>query len=187
MRDGIFKSLPIPPAWRRLLRRCDREADRGFRAEKAAEDALRHELRAGLPASSIKALRKLLRDTEGMFPGFGGLPLSLGDPLHQSPLEQDIQSHLARQWAAGRSGERLIEAAVRAALRRCAEQYLRQFEQHLGPVDRAAAKATLAAAQAACQLVVPMLAQEVLGHSPPSRASRQQKIDLDENLLGGRT
>lgn len=185
MRDGIFKSLPMPPVWRRLLRRCDREADRGMRDEEAAKDALRHDLRAGLTTSGINALRKLLRDTQGMFPGFGELPFAFGDALHQSALERDIQSQLARHWAAGNSGEHLVESAVRATLQRCSDQFLRQFEQHLGPTDRAAATATLAAAKAACQAAIPLVTQEVLGLAAPVRTARQ-KIDLDENLLGGR-
>lgn len=183
MRDGIFKSLPMPSAWRRLLRLCDRQADRGVHTDDAAVVALRRDMRAELSPGCLSALRDLLNNQQLPFPGFGSLPAVLSDAVQQTAVERRLYDQLQRLWETGRSGANLVVPALQAALTSWAQQHLRQLEQHLGPGDRTKASATLAAAEFSCSTAIPKVTQELLGQVPPARVSSRPAVDLDEDLL----
>jgi hypothetical protein len=140
-------------------------------------------MRAELSPTCISALRELLNSQQMPFPGFGSLPTVLSDAVQQTAVERRLYDHLQRLWESGKSGVNLVVPALHAAMTSWTQQHLRQFEQHLGPSDRAKATATLAAAEFSCSSAIPKVTQELLGQVPPTRIARRQTVDLDEDLL----
>ncbi len=49
MRDGIHRTLPIPPSWQRVVKFADRAADREKRLEDALKNAIFEDFRRFIP------------------------------------------------------------------------------------------------------------------------------------------
>src|ERR1700675_3432315 len=60
MRDDIHKSAPVPNQWRRLMRQCAREADRGPRTQASAVAALLADAHQEFASAFISGLSALV-------------------------------------------------------------------------------------------------------------------------------
>lgn len=137
MRDGIWKSLDLPNAYRRVARFCQQEATRGETARKGAEEALKTELKNLLSPNFLRDLRR--RTNEPSLLDALGDPLTAVDALEQATAT--ALRHLDATKAPGDRPQQALEIAIKDHLekhiRQCEEQYARDTD----PEAAVAAKA----------------------------------------------
>lgn len=183
MRDGIFKSLPMSPAWRHLGTLCSRSADRGANASAAAVTALLRDSRKELSRPFLTALRRFLSAEQLPLFTEAPSPFVFQDVAQETPLERHVHEHMARLWEAGERGKDLVTQALQEALIDWAQQNVREIDAHIGGERRSDARATLEAIASACGAALPDVVQELVhGPSPLPRRPSRPAIDPDEDL-----
>ena len=182
MRDGIFKDLPMPRAWRSLMRAAVRPAERGDTARRFAERALDRDVNQELP-SVARVLDRVGGTGQGTLPGFEA-PLASGHTSDDqcSPLERSIAAAGRRLESEGVRGSDLKQQALQEGLNEWTERRLRQMEQHGLAKAGTAAWPTLRAARAAVTSVLPEMMQRVLSGTRNKSPAARQGVDLDEDL-----
>ena len=69
MRDGIYKGLPVSRDWKRLLRWCEREADRGRATVAAAVLAIERDFHREVSRTLVVQLCEAADSARSMLPG----------------------------------------------------------------------------------------------------------------------
>jgi hypothetical protein len=185
MRDGIFKSLNIGRRWKSFMLCCGREADWGSRADQAAGNALRADLRAELSEAFVAILRRHMQDRQPGIPGIGSDFLSWGDVGGCSSLERLVHTHVSRFSESGMTGHDAVELGIPFALKEWNGQRLRQVEQQLTANECRDARPALREARRALDAQSVMLGSEIMGHAVRPRATRV-RIDMDNEDLSSR-
>ncbi len=186
MRDGIYKGLKMGRGWRSLLKHCEREADRGPRAQQAAVSALDRDLRRNVQAATLRGLRSIANDMSRFLPGLSPHdPRSSSDtPVNASPLEDTVWRHFRRVLSEGGQGDDAVRRAVRDALGEWKERCIRQVqEQCLSHPSRNTQKILAAAQDALNAANCDEISRRFVSGEKISKMARKQ-IDLDEDLVG---
>lgn len=184
MRDGIFKNLPLPGAWRSLMRACGRAAERGETAQRFAQRALERDANQELAPSLPQRLDRLAGSAQGTLPGFETpLDATLDKAgAHGSPFEQSIFSQMRRLEREGVRGGAMKEQAVEGAVRDRIDRRMRQIEQHGLINGGAEALPIINAARTALGSVARPFAERLLSGGPSTASSARRPLDLDEDL-----
>lgn len=182
MRDGIFKDLPLPRAWRSLMRAAVRPAERGEVARRFAEKALARDINQELP-SVTRLLSQIVGNRQGTLPGFEA-PAAPGHAPggHPSPLEQSIVAAGRRLESEGMRGSALKQQAVLEGVLDRVERRMRHIEQHGLTKGGAEVWPVLRAARAALMSVAPEVTQRLLSGASSTGSAARRPVDLDEDL-----
>jgi hypothetical protein len=179
MRDDIHRRLPLPRAWKRVLKACSRDAEAGDRPNLVAQ-AAGSELRQLRPTVLDECRRALATSEASLFPGESFQPAC--DP--RSPIEASYfrecaalaDQRLSPEDAAGRALARALQDRVGAVAREVRAQasvdFPRDCPKPLGRLGEAARAADLEG----------LARRHVAGEAPP-RAARLH-LDLDADLRG---
>lgn len=173
-------------AWRTLLRRCERQADRGEPALRAAERALDLDARDELSPAFLQGLRKLVSASDLMLPGIGAFAQvraarDIGGT--GSTLEEAMLNHARRFEQAGLRGDDLVQRALEQVLAFRAESRGRQIESHALVRGGSQARPAIQAMRRALGAVdCNSMATRVLSGEAPVMLSRRLAVDADEDL-----
>ena len=148
MRDGIYKDLPLPPAWQRFFKSCSLEAERGKTAEARLLRAVWRDFKSEVATAFLENARKRVDIGSSLLPSFTAFEpdiscVDLGG--RNSPYENEILARIRLCESAGAKGSALWSAAISAAAEYYTECRFRQCEQHCLIEGGSSAKATLAA------------------------------------------
>ena len=130
MRDGIYKGLTLPRRWRTLLRRCEREADRGSRAGTAALAAVEGDLRSHVSPATVRTLLSLATSAAVPLPGFSTWGSDLRNMAGQTPLADLLLRHFYRTLSTGARGPQVVHDSICDALREWGTRHLHHVEEH---------------------------------------------------------
>lgn len=182
MRDGIFKDLPLPRAWRSLMRAAGRPAERGETARRFAEKALARDLNQEVPSVS-RVLDQLAGNGQKTLPGFEA-PAALGHARGElrSPLEQAIVAAGRRLESEGVHGSALKQQSLSEGINEWAERRLRHIEQHGLAKAGSQAWPALSAAREAVTSAISPVTQSVLSGTSSASSAVRRPVDLDEDL-----
>jgi hypothetical protein len=182
VRDGIFKDLPMPRAWRSLMRAAVRPAERGDTARRFAEKALTRDINQELP-SVTRLLDQMVGNGQGTLPGFEAPAALIHIPgAHPSPMEQSIVAAGRRLESEGVRGSALKQQALHEAMSDWAERRLRHIEQHGLVKSGTEAWPALRAARVAVMSVLPEVTQRLLSGTAGTGSAARRPVDLDEDL-----
>ena len=176
----------MPPAWRTLLRRCERQAERGEPALRAAESALEKDARREISLAFLRGLRKLASESVSMLTGsvaflnvraardIGGT----GSSLEEATL------NCARQFEqAELRGVELVRRALEQAFAFRGESRGREMEAHaLLKAGRQARPVIQAMRRAQGAVDCRAMASRILSGEGPVSSSRRPPVDADEDL-----
>jgi len=176
----------MPPSWRTLLRRCERQAERGEPALRAAERALGMDAREELSPAFLRGLRKRVAESDLMLPGVGGIAQvraareigGTGTPLEEATL------NCARRFEqAGLQGIGLMQRALEQALAFRGQWRERQIEAHALMKGGSEARPIVQAVRDALGAVdCHTLSSHILSGEGPGTPSRRPPVDADEDL-----
>jgi len=190
VRDGIYKDLPQPRAWKGLLRSCTREAERGDPANHRASRAVAADCDIEITASFLRRFRRRADDAALQLPGVGsfdGIASSRDIGGENTPLENLMIEHARRLERGGITGDHLTTEAMTAALEDWKERRFRHMAQHCVTKAGDGARPTLAAVRQAldAQDLRGFVARRLAGERAASPAAARP-IDLDEDLANPR-
>ncbi len=134
MRDGIHRTLPIPPSWQRVVKFADRAADRGKRLEDALKNAIFEDFRRFIPKRVRKRLIAAAEAVADVLPnlrsaGIPGSAAEFGGPPN-SVIDAALTS-LRRELDNGASPNDAVSKATTVACQQDIQNRLRQIEQNL--------------------------------------------------------
>jgi len=186
MRDGIYKDLPMQSWWRTVLRRCERQAERGEPALRAAERALEKDVREELSPTLLRGLRRLAVESSATLTGsvaFANVRAARDIGGTGSPLEESTLN-CARQFErAGLRGDDLMKRALEQAIARRAEARVRQIEAHALVKGGGEARSIIQAVRRALGAAdCGTIASRILSGERPVTSSRRPPVDADEDL-----
>lgn len=188
MRDGIYKGLKLGRRWSTLLRRCQREADRGSRTESAALAALEGDFRRDVSWATVRELSSVGTSAASLLPGFSP-PRRVLQPggrrlAGRTPFEDVVWRHFHRVISTGVRGEDAVHNGLRDALREWSTRRFRHVQEHYLTEAGNEAREVLDAAEGALKAVdCDEIAARLIRKEKAPRRERRQ-IDLDEDLLG---
>lgn len=172
MRDGIWKTLELPKAWRRVARLCEREATRGDAARKAALRALVQDLKRQLNPRLLRELQQL-----GEFLPFNHEGL-IGDTLEHELLAAVRHFRQSDPTPGGleRALAHVIQEHLAKYIRQCTERYASDPDPTA--LDTAKAFADTAAALPIDEIARALIAGEEIPVDPV-----HSEIDIDDDDL----
>jgi len=189
MRDGIYKGLKLGRRWSTLLRRCEREADRGSRIETAALAALEGDLRRDVSLATVQELSSFASSFSSLLPGFSPNDLVRRSngymAVARTPFEDVVWRHLQRLTSDGVRGDEAVYHGVRDAVHEWGTRCLRHVTEHYLAEAGNEAQSVLRAAEGAIKAVnCDEIAARLIRGEKAARPKKHQ-IELDEDLLGG--
>ncbi len=131
MSDGPHKSLPMPPAWKRVAERADNGAFESDEISKALIPALEHDCRSEMSPELVDGVRSIIHDQDASLfksdvrPQLEALRTDAGCGIGHSLLDNLIQ--LSPEGFADFNG---LARAMADALADRAERRSRQVEEH---------------------------------------------------------
>jgi hypothetical protein len=186
MRDGIYKDLPLPRAWRRLVRACARPAEQGGTTRRLAEQALQGDALRELSPSFLSTLDRFCGQSTPTLPGIAtALSISTARELGGcgSVLEQSVLAHAQQLERQGVHGEELGRQAVAGGLVAWQDRQYRHIEQHgLSKAGAEARPLLRAARQALDEADKTAVAQRIVSGSTHTAPKARQPVDIDEDL-----
>jgi hypothetical protein len=185
MRDGIWKDLPMSSSWRTLVRRCEREADRGEPAVHAAGRALEIDAQQELSPAFLRQFTTLARRSSEMLPNIGSFEhvASARDiDGTGSPLEESVLNSARRLEATGLSGDALVQRALEQSLALRSSARIRQIEEHCVVKAGSQARPIVQAARRAVAAIEHSgMVRRILSGEGPMKLPRPS-LDADEDL-----
>jgi hypothetical protein len=181
MRDDIHRRLPLPRAWKRVLKACSREAEAAERPALLAQ-AAGSELRQLRPAVVDEVRRALATGEDSLFPGESFQPACEPRSAIEASLLRECAAiadqRLSVEEATGRALTRALVDRVSAVGREVRAQgnidFPRDCPTLLGRFGEAARSADLEG-----------LARRHLAGEPPPRTAKL-RLNLDADLRAGR-
>lgn len=179
MRDDIHRRLPLPRAWKRVLKACSRDAEAGDRPTLLAQ-AAGSELRQLRPAV-LDEVRRAFADSEGsLFPRESFRPsCEPRSPIEASLLRECVaiaDQRLSAEEAIGRALTRALAERVGAVGREVRAQGNVDFPRDCSTLVRRFG-------EAAQSVDLEGLARRHVAGEAPPRATKL-RLDLDADLRG---
>lgn len=186
MRDGIYKGLALGRPWKRLLRWCEREADRGARTENAAVHALEQDFRREVSADLIRELKVTAASLRSVLPGLFDADLAQYSTLmnrDRTPFEDVLTRSFARNAMEGHVGQELERRAVADAVCEWKRRHLKLIQEYyLGEAGETGSRDVLSALRTALDLAdADTIAARALRGEKPVRMPPRH-VDADEDL-----
>jgi K+-sensing histidine kinase KdpD len=183
MSDGPHKSLPMPPAWKRVAERADNAAFESDEIRKALIQALEHDCRTEMSPALLDDVRSLIEGQDASLfksdvrPQLEALRTDAGYGIGNRLLNNLIQ--LSPQ---GEADFNLLARAMADALEDHAERRSRQVEEHYQRKSTAsrAHNTRERMAQSISGSPIEALARQIFKIEAPSKARstlRQQGLD----------
>lgn len=184
MRDGIYKGLKLGRRWSTLLKKCEREADRGARTETAALSALESDVRRGVSPATVQELSSIANSISSLLPGFSSHELRRTHTnAARTPLEDAVWRHFHRVTSEGLGGDEAVHHTLCDAAREWGTRRFRQVQEHYLAQAGNAAQDVLGAAERAISAVnCDEIAARLIRGEKPVRP-KKSPVTLDENLL----
>ena len=131
MRDGIYKTLPVPRWWKSVLRSCERDAERGETLCRLAERATESDALRELTPKFLNQLMQIVSLDESSFPGMCQLQeirevRGLGGM--NTPLENDLLAKTRRMQESG--VQHPVERALEDSLLERQQSMYRHAQSH---------------------------------------------------------
>jgi hypothetical protein len=186
MRDGIYKGLTLGRPWKRLLRWCEREADRGTRSESAAVNALERDFTREVSTDLIHRIQATAGSLNSLLPGLFSADLPQYASLtnrDRTPFEDILTKCFARNATAGHFGAELEQRSVSDGISEWKRRHYKLIQEHyLAEAGETASRDVLAAVRSALDSAdVALIANRVLRGEKPSRVPLK-RVDPDEDL-----
>jgi len=180
------RTCPCRGRGQSLLRRCERQAERGEPAVRAAERAVEIDAREELSPTFLRGLKKLAAVSDSMLPGigaFGQVRAARDIGGTGSPLEETVLNCARRFEQTGLRGVALVQRALEQALAFRGDSRGRQLEAHALVKGGIQARPIIQAARRALGAVdCNTMASRILSGEGPVRSSRRPPVDADEDL-----
>ncbi|ABI76425.1 hypothetical protein HNE_0288 [Hyphomonas neptunium ATCC 15444] len=186
MRDGIYRSLPMPRRWKVVFKMCEREAERKRYAPEAAKRAIETDFRQGLSGGYLRRLEAAVGDALRQLPGMRILPKQSDLGGSNNALERELlaNSTILITIPSAASAREIVLQALSLTVDHKRNAQLRELSRHAfenGANGRAAA-ASLRSALAAID--PPVTAQRILEQAPALKGPLRPSVELDEALDG---
>lgn len=184
MRDGIYRSLPMPSRWRSLFKMCEREAEREQYAPAQAQRALETDFRQGLGPSFLRRLEAAIEVALRQLPGVRALPAQGELGGSNTAIERQLLANAAGLLAASDdvSARQITLDALSQTVEHQRDAQLREACRHAyenGVNGRIAATALRAAL---AQIDPVDTARRLHERAPAHRGPMRPSIELDEAL-----
>ena len=188
MRDGLFRSAPVPKTWKKFGRRVSREADYGPRSSEAMEEALRIDAKP----LKVKIQQFMIQNDLPSLIGEDYLLRSFLDKLDpSSQLEKDFKNAVLYKYSKRSSHgiNSIFRDSFAYALARYRDAMISEFKGHALKKcrnDIVSFKNGVRALDAASDGVnIPEIAMDcIFNTNKRNRIIKKKKFDYDENLLG---
>ena len=186
MRDGIYKTLPVPRWWKKVLRSCERESERGETLQRAAASAIEKDALMEITLKFLKGLKQVIASDEASFPGFGNLQ-SVRDVRElggmNTPLENDVLAKARQLEKNGLRGQDIFLESCIQSFKQRQESIFRQAQQHyLYHVGKEAGPYLSILRDAQATVPVEDLAKRLLNgkRGPVQKIHRGINVDFDD-------
>lgn len=184
MRDGIYRSLPMPRRWKVVFKMCEREAERERYAPEAAQRAIETDFRQGLGARFLRRLEDAITAALNQLPGLRDLPGQRELGGSNTAIERNLLANAAGLVAKSDAGAapQIMQEALSQAIEHQCEAQLREASRHAyengvnGRVTAAALRAAFGSIDSADT------ARRLLQGAPARRGRLRPDVDLDEAL-----
>lgn len=184
MRDGIYKSLPMPRRWKVVFKMCEREAEREQYAPAAAQGAIETDFRQGLGPSVLRRLEAAIEVALRQLPGMRALPAQGELGGSNTALERQILANAASMIAnpQGVTARQIMQEVLSQTVEHQRDAQLREATRHAHE-NGANGRVTAAALRSAFAQIDPnATAQRMLEGAPAHRGPLRPGVDLDEAL-----
>lgn len=184
MRDGIYRSLPMPRRWKVVFKMCEREAERDQYAPAAAQRAIETDFRQGLGTSFSRRLEAAIEVTLHQLPGMRALPPQGELGGSNTALERQLLANAAGMLTSpeGGSARQIMQEALRQTIEHQRDAQLREATRHAHE-NGANGRVTAGALRSAfAQIDSGATAQRMLERAPAHRGPLRPGVDLDEAL-----
>lgn len=184
MRDGVYKSLPMPRPYKDLARACEREAERGDVARRLAAKAIEYDIRNELPSGFLTRLSRMADEVGTGLPGVSALAACGGSRDaggRNGALANDGVTHAQRLALDGYSGRELVGRALAEGARDRLDSRIRQIGEHYVSEEMRPTAEAIADALRTVDLK-DLTTRHLDGRSMEGGQPSRTLIDLDEDL-----
>ncbi len=184
MRDGIYRSLPMPRRWKSLFKMCEREAERDRYAPEAAQRAIETDFRQGIGASFLRRLEVAVEAALRQLPGTRALPTQAELGGSNSAIERQLLANAAGMLVAsdGVNARAVMQEALSQTVDHQRKAQLREARRHAFE-NGVNGRITAAALTAAVEHIDPSAtARRLLERAPAYRGRLRPEVELDEAL-----
>ena len=185
MIDGIHKTLSLSKHWKRVLRLCNRPADRGEPARKAVEHALLTECSAAMSPRFKRNFLEFLKESESLLPGIEIIhekDSSWVPGGNDNPFRETISKGLKLGIHKKFSGINLAEFSLVSAIGDWGARHRRQLEQHCLKNGGKISNPIFKAISDAFSVDLFKLSKLLLSGEKMDKQAVIRPIDLDEDL-----
>jgi len=184
MRDGIYRSLPMPRRWKSLFKMCEREAERDRYAPEAAQRAIETDFRQGLGTGFLRRLEAATNAALQQLPSVRALPAQADLGGTNTAIERQLISNVAQILSNSEqmnTRDIMLDALSQTVDHQLNAQ-LREARRHAfqnGVNGRVTATALGAAARHVDRVET---ARRLLDGAPAHRGPLRPAVELDEAL-----
>jgi len=187
MRDGIYKSLPIPRWWKRALHSCEREAERGETLHRLVERAIETDARKEITPRFLKQLMRVISLDESLLPGLGQLQ-NIRDSRElggmNMPLENGVLAKARILYNRGhRDQDMLVEALSECFFQREESIYSQAQPLYLKKYGKGAGAFLSAFRDAQKNAPVRTIANRIIKGERRPNSKMRRPIDVDSDDL----
>lgn len=184
MRDGIYRSLPMPRRWKVVFKMCEREAERERYAPEAAQRAIETDFRQGIGAGFLRRLESAIESALRQLPGVRALPAQAELGGSNTALERQLLANAAGMMATsnGESARQITLDSLGHAVEHQRDAQLREASRHAYE-NGANGRVTAAALRSALAQIDPAAtARRLHEQAPAHRGPLRPGVELDEAL-----
>ncbi len=189
MRDDIHKSAPVPQHWKKVMRLCAREADRGPRAQASVVAALLADVHQELSSTFISSLLAVVTPEQGgLFANRERIDSAVDLAGDGSVLEEQVVESINRHFESeGRNKAAMLRALGEVLLERIEARDRAMTGHWLKCGDAHAHAAIQAMKSAASAINVNQITARIVEQDRPlTPKTSTGQLDLDEDLLSSR-
>ena len=184
MRDGIYRSLPMPRRWKSLFKMCEREAERDRYAPQAAQRAIETDFRQGIGTGFLRRLEAAVDASLRQLPGVRALPAQADLGGSNTAIERQLLANVAGMLVTsdGVSARGIMLKALSQTVDHQCNAQLREARRHAFD-NGVNGRVTAAALAAAVGHIDPAdTARRLLERAPAHRGPLRPEVELDEAL-----
>lgn len=186
MRDGIYRSLPMPRRWKSLFKMCEREAERDRFAPEAAQRAIETDFRQGIGTGFLRRLEAAVEAALHQLPGFRVLPGHADLGGSNTAIERQLLANTAGMLVRsdGANARGIMQEALSQTVDHQRNAQLREASRHAFE-NGVNGRVTAAALREAVGRIDPAdTARRLLERAPAHRGPLRPEVELDEALDG---
>lgn len=184
MRDGIYRSLPMPRRWKSVFKMCEREAERDRYAPEAAQRAIETDFRQGIEPGFLRRLEAAVEAALRQLPGMRALPAQADLGGSNTAIERQLLANAAGilVMSNGVNAPGIMQEALSQTVYHQRNAQLREATRHAFE-NGVSGRATAAALREALGRIDPAeTARRLLKRAPAHRGPLRPEVELDEAL-----